>query len=110
MICWFSILPADVLKSRVQIGNSLKHSYVFACVYVSNVFVSMASPKVFLFERSSSVRLLVRGYVPAFFCAHLEDRQHSQPCSQSTGLTFFVSNLVMLFPQYLSFFVVLALS
>ena len=43
MICWFSILPADVLKSRVQIGNSLKRTYVFACVHVSNV-----SPEVLL--------------------------------------------------------------
>ena len=81
MICWFSILPADVLKSRVQIGNSLKaHIRIRVRSRVERFarsFVSIARPQVFLFERSSSVHLLVFAYVPTLFCAHLEDRQDS---------------------------------
>ena len=49
-------------------------------------FVSFGRPQVFLFERSSSVHLLVRAYVPTLFCAHLEDRQ---VLSESTGLSNF---------------------
>ena len=51
----------------------------------------MARPQVFLFERSSSVHLLVLAYVPTLFCAHLEERQDSvsQPGSVIFQGSFF---------------------
>ena len=68
----------------------MKHRYVIACVHVSNVspevLLALHVRKCFYLSVLPPFTCWFVHYVPAFFCVHLEDRQHSQPSSQSTGL------------------------
>ena len=40
MICWLTVLPADVLKSRVQIGKPMKNSITVEILSPSNCVLS----------------------------------------------------------------------